>query len=144
MIQVLTFSNFFCNNELLLIGIFDRRAAEMIELRIICKSQDMKSTNTNSILGTITLKCCIQDHIFFSFFFFPIFPLTKDRMIPEIGYHASKNLIPFPWDFPTLFEFRWMSFVKNVKKAQNSFFKESCRYYGTSKNVISLSRHLWS
>ena len=84
----------------------------------------MKSTNTYPIFGTITLKYCIQDHIFF-FLFFPIFPLTKDRMIPEIGYHASKNLIPFPWDFPTLFEFRWMSFVKNVKKELRTPFLKS-------------------
>ena len=55
----------------------------------------------------------------FEDFFFPIFLLsclTKGRVIPEIGYHASKNLMPFPWDIPTLFEFRWMSFVKGVKK----------------------------
>ena len=46
-------------------------------------------------------------------------------MIPEIGYHASKNLMPFPWDFPTLFEFRWMSFVKNVKKELRTPFLKS-------------------
>ena len=88
----------------------------MIELRIICKSRGHEEYKYISYFGYNNTKILHSRPIFF-FLFFPIFPLTKDRMIPEIGYHASKNLMPFPWDFPTLFEFRWMSFVKNVKKA---------------------------
>ena len=92
----------------------------MIELRIICKSRGHEEYKYISYFWyNITF-----ENIFFCSFF-PIFPLTKDRMIPEIGYHASKNLMPFPWDFPTLFEFRWMSFVKNVKKELRTPFLKS-------------------